>query len=189
MKYLTDNKDKQSKLRAALLGLWPGANAYNLPSYQVIVSSEHSYVEASIQELISIALTAPSWHRRTTQDVVVLGYRMPVGIDVFGAPSIRSLDDIDDLNIKPELRFPTSRPRTSGRWLRAATGLYQPEWWLNTNGNYDSYAGLMLPFGAGPRGCFGTMALTWSQFVFCFFFDDTIQICEQGRYWHAWNCA
>ena len=186
MKYLTANQDKQSKLRAALLEIWPDANAYNLPSYQTIVSSEHPYAEASIQELIRIALTAPSWHRRTTQDVVVLGHRIPAGIDVFGAPSIQSLDDMDDFDIKPQLRSPTSKPRASGKWLRATKGLYQPERWLDVNGNYDAYAGPMLPFGAGPRGCFGTVAPTWSKFEI---FGNMILICEQGRDWRAWSCA
>ncbi|MCJ1381387.1 hypothetical protein MMC17_004497 [Xylographa soralifera] len=143
MKYLTANQNKQSKLRTVLLELWPEANAYNLPSHQAIVSSEHPYVEASIQELIRIALTAPSWHRRTMQDVVVLGHRIPAGIDDFGTPSIQSLDDMDDFDIKPELRSPTSKPRASGPWLRATKGLFQPERWLDEHGNYDAYAGPM----------------------------------------------
>ena len=155
MKYLTANRDKQNKLRAALLELFPNANANNLPSYQAIVSSEHPFVEASIQELIRIALTAPSWHRRTTQDVVVLGHRIPAGIDIFGAPSIQSLDDMDDFDIHPDLRSPTSKPRASGKWQRETKGLYQPERWLDEKGVFDAYAGPMLPFGAGPRGCFG----------------------------------
>lgn len=155
MKYLTANQEKQTQLRAALLELWPGANADNLPSHQAIVASEHPYVEASIQELIRIALTAPSWHRRTTQDVTVLGHRIPAGIDVFGAPSIQSLDDMDDFDIAPELRSPTSKPRATGKWERASKGLFQPERWLDADGSFNAIAGPMLPFGAGPRGCFG----------------------------------
>ncbi|MDI1488091.1 MAG: hypothetical protein OHK93_007365 [Ramalina farinacea] len=169
MKYLTANQDKQSKLRAAMLELWPDANATNLPSYQSIVSSEHPYIEASIQELIRIALTAPSWHRRTTQDVVVLGHRIPAGTDVFGAPSIQSLDDMDDFIINPGLRSASSKPRHSGKWSRETKGLYQPERWLDAKGEFDAYAGPMLPFGAGPRGCFGmvdSLPLPFS-FPFC----------------------
>ena len=157
MKYLTAYQDKQSKLRAAMLELWPDANSTNLPSYQSIVSSDHPYIEASIQELIRIALTAPSWHRRTTQDVVVLGHRIPAGTDVFGAPSIQSLDDMDDFVINPALRSASSKPRHSGKWSRESKGLYQPERWLDAKGDFDAYAGPMLPFGAGPRGCFGMM--------------------------------
>ena len=186
MKYLTANQDKQSKLRAALLEIWPDANANNLPSYQAIVSSEHSYVEASIQELICIALTAPSWHRRTTQDVVVLGHRIPAGTDVFGAPSIQSLDDMDDFDIKSQLRSPTSKPRASGKWVRATKGLYQPERWLDANGDFDANAGPMLPFGAGPRGCFGTVAPTHSLLEN---FGNIILICEQGRDRRVSSCA
>ncbi|KAI1412826.1 cytochrome P450 [Hypoxylon sp. FL1857] len=155
MKYLTANQDKQSKLREALLEIWPNANAHNLPSYQEIIASEHPYVEASIQELIRIALTAPSWTRRTTQDVIVLGHRIPAGIDVFGAPSVQSIEDMDDFVIDPTIRSATSKQREAGKWDRATKGLYQPERWLDENGKYDAYAGPMLPFGAGPRGCFG----------------------------------
>ncbi|KAM7214800.1 Cytochrome P450 [Rhypophila decipiens] len=156
VKYLTAYPDKQTKLREALLELWPGANANNLPSHESIIAKEHPYVEASIQELIRIALTAPSWTRRTTQDVVVLGHRIPAGIDVFGAPSVQSIEDMDDFQIDPKLRSATSRQRETGSgWERSTKGLYMPERWLDKDGKYDAYAGPMLPFGAGPRGCFG----------------------------------
>jgi cytochrome P450 len=155
MKYLTANPDKQAQLHAALLELWPTANAHNLPSHEAIIAAEHPYVDASIQELIRIALTAPSWTRRTTQDVMVLGHRIPAGIDVFGAPSVQSIEDMDNFVIDPEVRSPTSRPRETGRWERATKGLYMPERWLDGEGKYNPYAGPMLPFGAGPRGCFG----------------------------------
>ncbi|KAL2167891.1 hypothetical protein VTG60DRAFT_678 [Thermothelomyces hinnuleus] len=128
MKYLTACQDKQAKLREALLELWPGANANNLPSCKEIISAEHPYVEASIQELIRIALTAPSWARTTTQEVVVLGHRIPPGVDVAGAISVQSLeDDLDDFEIDPTLRSSSSRPRFSGKWQRGTKGLYQPE--------------------------------------------------------------
>jgi cytochrome P450 len=159
MKYLTANQERQTKFREALLELWPGANSHDLPSYQEIVASEHPYVEASIQELIRIALTAPSWTRRTTQEVMVLGHRIPAGIDVFGAPSVQSLEDMDDFVIDPKVRSPTSRAREAGRWERSTKGLYRPERWLDADGKFNAYAGPMLPFGAGPRGCFGTAAL------------------------------
>jgi cytochrome P450 len=156
MKYLTAYPDKQSKLRSALLEIWPNANVHNLPSYQDIITTAHPYIEASIQELIRIALTAPSWTRRSTQEVMVLGHRIPPGIDIFGAPSVQSIEDMEDFDIDPEIRSPSSRPRTVGKWERATKGVYMPERWIDKDGNYDAYAGPMLPFGAGPRGCFGT---------------------------------
>ncbi|RAL09578.1 cytochrome P450 [Aspergillus homomorphus CBS 101889] len=159
LKYLTAYQDQQNKLREALLELFPGANANNLPSHEEMVNSEHPFVEASIQELIRIALTAPSWTRRTTREVTVLGYRIPPGIDIFGAPSVQSLEDMDDFEIDPQLRSPSSRPRTTGKWDRTTKGVYQPERWIDAQGNYDAYAGPMLPFGAGPRGCFARLEL------------------------------
>ncbi|KAJ9485207.1 hypothetical protein VN97_g8148 [Penicillium thymicola] len=155
MKYLTAYQEKQRQLREQLLEMFPGANANNLPSYQEIVSTENPFVEASIQELIRIALTAPSWTRRTTQQVMLLGHLIPPGIDVFGAPSVQSLEDMDDYDIEPQLRSASSKPRATSKWDRKTKGIYQPERWLDTQGNYDGYAGPMLPFGAGPRGCFG----------------------------------
>ncbi|KAI0469937.1 cytochrome P450 [Xylariaceae sp. FL0804] len=155
MKYLTANPEKQAKLHTALLELWPAANSNNLPSHEEIIAAEHPYVEASIQELIRISLTAPSWTRRTTQDVVILGHRVPAGIDVFGAPSVQSIEDMDDFQIEPAVRSATSRPRETGRWKRETKSAFMPERWLDANGRYDAYAGPMLPFGAGPRGCFG----------------------------------
>lgn len=157
MKYLTANPDKQAKLHAALQELWPGSNIHNLPSHESIITASHAYLDASIQELIRIALTAPSWTRRTTQDVVVLGRHVPAGTDVFGAPSVQSIEDMDDFRIDPRLRSATSRPRETGSWDRASKGVYMPERWLkgDGDGSFDAYAGPMLPFGAGPRGCFG----------------------------------
>ncbi|KAI5853649.1 cytochrome P450 [Durotheca rogersii] len=93
--------------------------------------------------------------RRTTQDVVVLGHRIPAGVDVFSAPSIQSYEDMDDFVIDPALQSPTSKQRETGPWRRGTKGLYQPEHWIDTQGNYNGYAGPMIPFGAGPRGCFG----------------------------------
>lgn len=81
-----------------------------------------------------------------TQNVVVLGHTIPAGTDVFGAPSIQSLDDMDDFDVKPELRSPTSKPRASGKWVRATKGLYQPESLLDANGDFEANAGPMLPF-------------------------------------------
>lgn len=138
-----------------MLEIFPGANANNLPSYQEIASTEHPYVYASIQELMRIALTSPTWTRRTTQDTMVLGHKIPRGIDIFGAISVQSWEDMEDFEIKPEIRSPSSKPRETGKWERATKGLFQPERWLDENGNYNAYAGPMLPFGAGTRGCFG----------------------------------
>ena len=192
MKYLTAYQDKQTKLRAALLEIWPNANAYNLPSYQEIVASEHPYVEASIQELLRVALTGSSWTRRTTRDVVVLGCKIPAGIDLFGAQSIQVFEDMDDFAIDPKLRSPTSRPRESGPWKRASKLVYQPERWLDADGNYDAYAGPMLAFGAGPRGCFGIVAhlsrrlsITYSSHIL----TNLGLTYEQGRDWLARSCA
>lgn len=171
MEYLTANQDKQVKLREPLLDLWPGANAQNLPSYQAIVSAEHPYVEATIQQLFRISLTAPSGHRRTMQDVVALGHRIPRDIDVFGAHSFDSYEEMDDVNISPELCSPNSRSRT-GKWDREAKEIFLPARWLDRNGSFNAYAGSMLPFGAGPRGCFGAIALCLSI--------ELLLTCEQA---------
>ncbi|KAI9367040.1 hypothetical protein BJX61DRAFT_530282 [Aspergillus egyptiacus] len=60
MEYLTAYQDTQTKLREGFLELSPGANANNLLSYRDIVTVEHPFVGASMQELIRIARTAPS---------------------------------------------------------------------------------------------------------------------------------
>ncbi|OTB00233.1 hypothetical protein M426DRAFT_268158 [Hypoxylon sp. CI-4A] len=159
LKYLIANQDKQNKFRAALLEVWPKANAHNLPSHQEIIAAEHPYIDASIQELIRISLTTPSWTRRTTQDVTLLGHHIPAGIDIFGAPSVQSREDMEDFIIDPKIRSATSRQRETGKWDRATKGSYQPERWLDKDGKYDAYAGPMLSFGAGPRGCFAGQRL------------------------------
>lgn len=155
LKFLTANPSAQARLRAALLEIFPGAHAHNLPPYATIVATEHPYVEASIQELIRISLTTPSMTRRTTCDTTILGHRIPAGTDVFGAPSVESLEDMDPFPIDDTTRSPSSKSRTLGQWDRATKGEYRPERWIDSNGQYQPYAGPMLPFGAGTRGCFG----------------------------------
>ncbi|RAL08909.1 uncharacterized protein BO97DRAFT_428009 [Aspergillus homomorphus CBS 101889] len=78
MKYVTAYQDRQIQLREALLELFPGANANNMPSHEEIVNSKPPCVEARIQKLTRIALSAPSWTRRTTYEMMVLGYRIPI---------------------------------------------------------------------------------------------------------------
>ncbi|KAL9112789.1 MAG: hypothetical protein Q9227_003092 [Pyrenula ochraceoflavens] len=155
MKYLTANQDKQTNLRSALLRLFPGATATNLPTTHQLLTTTDPYIEASVQELIRIALTAPSWARTTTRDVVVLGHHVPKGVDVVGAPSVESLEDMEEFEVDPKLRSASSRPRAAGRWEKGSKGEYRPERWIDEEGVYDGYRGPMLPFGAGPRGCFG----------------------------------
>lgn len=47
-------------------------------------------------------------------------------------------------------------------WNVSDIGIFMPERWLaegeGSDMRFDSRAGPALPFGAGPRGCFGTYA-------------------------------
>ncbi|KAM7202687.1 Cytochrome P450 [Rhypophila sp. PSN 637] len=131
VKYLTAKPDKQTKPREAKPCFSCGAAPKRITFRRMSPSSQKS-------------THAPH------------GHRIPAGIDVFAAPSVQSIEDMEDFQIDPKLRSATSRQRETGNGCERSTkGLYMPDRRLDEDGKYDAYAGPMLPFGAGPRGCFG----------------------------------
>lgn len=161
MKYLTDNQQVQQRLRQALRSTLSGpASAGTNPSAGEIVGSNIPYLDATAEEVLRLAQTTPGQMRLAKCDAEVLGYRIPKGTDVFctsNGPSFKNAP----FPIDEKLRSESSRDAKdrTGVWDVTDMSVFMPERWLAKGQDgkevFDSRAGPSIPFGLGPRGCFG----------------------------------
>jgi cytochrome P450 len=160
-KRLSDNQDIQNKLRAALRDAYPRAVAAGeLPTAKEISGTKIPYLDAVIEEVHRGTGAVGAMMRVATVDTVVLGHRIPKGTDVFmltqGPDFI-----MPSIPIEESVRSNTSRESKdkNGSWDQATIADFDPERWLekDSGGNevFNSRAGPTMPFGAGPRACFG----------------------------------
>jgi hypothetical protein len=161
-KRLSDYQHVQDKLRAALRDAYPRAvTAGELPTAKEISAAKIPYLDAVIEEVHRGTSAVSIIMRVATVDTEVLGHRIPKGSDVF--MMTQGPDFImPSIPIEESKRSNTSRESKdkNGAWDQATIGDFDPERWLekDSEGNdvFNSRAGPTMPFGAGPRGCFGT---------------------------------
>ncbi|KAH6635928.1 cytochrome P450 [Chaetomium tenue] len=166
VKYLADNQPAQDRLRAALREALPdAARAKRAPTYQELARAHIPYLDAVVEEVLRHANTIAFVVRRAMQDTTVLGRHIPKDTDVFlvanGAGYLEP-----NMPLAEEVRSPGAqrgkKAALSGRWEDKDIGAFKPERWLKQlSGDegegeaFDPMAGPTLPFGLGPRGCFG----------------------------------
>ena len=160
-KRISDNQHVQDKLRAALRSAYPRAiEAGELPTAKEISTTRVPYLDAVIEEVHRVSGAVAINMRVATVDTEVLGHRIPKGTDVFmlsqGPGFVMPSIPIDE-----KVRSASSRDSKdkNGAWDEATIHQFDPERWLeeDSEGNvvFNSRAGPTMPFGAGPRGCFG----------------------------------
>ena len=160
-KRLSDNQHVQDKLRDVLRAAYPRAVAAGeLPTVKEISAIRIPYLDAVIEEVHRVSAAVGIMMRVATVDTEVLGHRIPKGTDVFmitqGPDFVMPSIPIDE-----KVRSTSSRESKdkNGAWDQATIGDFDPERWLEKDdeGNlvFNSRAGPTMPFGAGPRGCFG----------------------------------
>ncbi|KAI1442049.1 cytochrome P450 monooxygenase [Annulohypoxylon stygium] len=158
LKYLADNPNDQVKLRDALQSSLPivrleGRN----PTIQEIASSHIPYLDATIEETLRCAGTAPVVDRVALADTELLGHRIPKGMVVTCLVSGASMMS-PAFEIEKSRRSATSQAAIKeGRyraWDPADIAVFKPERWL-VGGEFDASAGPQLAFGLGTRGCYG----------------------------------
>ena len=118
------------------------------------------YVDAVIEEIHRISGAVAIMMRVATVDTEVLGHRIPKGTDVFmltqGPGFVMPSIPVDE-----NARSATSKESKdkNGAWDEATIHEFDPERWLEKDSDgkvvFNSRAGPVMPFGAGPRGCFG----------------------------------
>ncbi|KAG2000852.1 hypothetical protein GB937_010771 [Aspergillus fischeri] len=161
VKYLTDHQEVQQTLRSSLkLVHKRAAESGELPTAQEIVKADIPYLDAFIEENHRLGNSIPTVIRITTRDTVVLGHRIPKGTDVFmltNGPSFQT----PAFAVNESARSKTSQESKDkyGVWDASDIERFRPERWLvkDHEGNlrFNPRAGPVLPYGLGPRGCFG----------------------------------
>jgi len=171
VKFLSDHPDAQNKLRAALREALPDAvAAKRVPQYAELASLHLPYLDAVVEEVLRHANTIAFVVRRAQCDTTVLGRHVPKGTDVFfmanGAgylePNIWVPDEQRGSGARrgdATADNKESKKGLTGVWENTDTGAFRPERWLKKDSEsvvqFDPMAGPTLPFGLGPRSCFG----------------------------------
>ncbi|KAI0441397.1 cytochrome P450 monooxygenase [Xylaria telfairii] len=166
LKYLTDHPKAQERLRASMQSALLAAKAEKRnPTIQEITSTQIPYLDATIEETLRCAGTAPVVDRVATVDTELLGHRVPKGTVVtclVTGPTMKS----------PGFEIDISRRSTSSRvaieegrvraWRTDDIAAFDPGRWLvdnstcgGTEADFDPTAGPQLAFGLGTRGCYG----------------------------------
>jgi cytochrome P450 len=166
VKLLSDNQGAQRQLRSELRAALPSASEERrAPTYAELAGAHVPYLDAVVEEVLRHANSIAFVVRRAMCDAPVLGRVVPRDTNVFlmanGAGYLAPNRPVEP----DELRAPGARRGVSanakaltGVWDDADIGAFKPERWLkSTEGTlaFDPMAGPSLPFGAGPRGCYG----------------------------------
>ncbi|KAL2878420.1 hypothetical protein SGCOL_006394 [Colletotrichum sp. CLE4] len=181
LKTLARHQHQQTKLRASLRDALPDAViSKRVPTPQEIMQARCPYLDASIEELFRVSLTAPMCVRSATQDTQILGYAVPKDTVVFQVWN-RADYTMPGFLVDDALRTPGARAAVKGGGGGAGTGVghwgdvsgidaatYAPERWLvrsedGTRDIFDATRGRNMIFSMGPRGCYGRK-LAYVQF-------------------------
>ncbi|TDZ71621.1 Cytochrome P450 monooxygenase TRI13 [Colletotrichum trifolii] len=165
IKILASHQAEQAKLRAILREAFPEALAERrVPTAQEITQARCPYLDASIEELFRVSLTAPAVARSATQDTQILGCHIPKGTVVFVVWNQASYTE-PGLPVDVDLRSPAARAAMSGKASgpedsKFSTADYVPERYLVRSGDgtrqvFDPSRGRNMIFSMGPRGCYG----------------------------------
>ncbi|KAF6837475.1 cytochrome p450 monooxygenase [Colletotrichum plurivorum] len=168
IKTLASNQAQQAKLRASLREAFPQAvSQKRVPTAQEIMQARCPYLDASIEELFRVSLTAPMCVRSATQDAQILGYHIPKGTVVFQVWNQAGYTQ-PGFPVDESLRTPAARATIRGAPADPEksdvsdfdTTTYAPERWLvesedGTREVFDASRGRNMIFSMGPRGCYG----------------------------------
>jgi cytochrome P450 len=165
VKLLADHQQVQRRLRSELHAALPrAAMEKRAPTYQELVKFHFPYLDAVVEEVLRHANTIAFVVRTALVDTTVLGRHIPKGTDVFlmanGAGYLEPALPIDDAVRSPGARRNHNNKGLTGDWDDADINAFKPERWLRIDPiagqeTFDPMAGPTLPFGLGPRGCFG----------------------------------
>ncbi|OJD32234.1 cytochrome p450 monooxygenase [Diplodia corticola] len=164
VKFLTDNPAVQDRLRTELRAAIPKAvQEKRAPTYQELVKSHVAYLDAVVEEVLRHANTIAFVAREALQDAVILGCRIPKGTDIFlmanGAGYLEPGMPLDDATRSLGARQNGGKS-LSGHWDDEGIAAFRPERWIAVDPESgkevcNPMAGPTLPFGLGPRACFG----------------------------------
>jgi len=164
VKFLADNPNAQTQLRAALHQTHAAVHAQSRsPTAHEIVSTQIPWLEATIEEMLRCSGTAPSVDREALVDTQLLGFHIPKGTIVShpcaGPGLTRPGFNVDEKVRSPSSQEARSKPGVArNTWSRDDIAKFNPERWLKQREGrveYDPNAGPQLAFGLGTRACWG----------------------------------
>ncbi|KAH6701365.1 cytochrome P450 monooxygenase [Leptodontidium sp. MPI-SDFR-AT-0119] len=164
LKYLADHPSAQHRLRAAIRINHVHATAEKRnPAIEEIMGSQIPLLDATLEECLRCAPTAPGVDRQAQCDTELLGHFIPKGTIVMClstgpsmmAPSFEITED--KRSVTSQLAKREGRDRS---WDPEDIGVFKPERWLKPTADgkgleFDPTAGPLLAFGLGIRACFG----------------------------------
>jgi cytochrome P450 family 12 len=133
---LAKNPQKQEKLRKEVFQVMPDKNT----PLTTKALNNMPYLRAVIKEGIRLYGAAPATARRTMENIVLHGYQIPEGIDIFTGLYIIQND---------ENNYPKPQQFLPERWLR------DPSERGECPSAKDAHPFSYLPFGYGKRMCIG----------------------------------
>lgn len=165
LKFLADHPSAQRNLRAAVQEAYVAASAERRdPTIEEITGSHIPLLDATLEEILRCAPTAPGVDRQAQCDTELLGHFIPKGTIVMCLSTGPSMM-MPGFEIPEEKRSVASQlSRKEGRslsWDSDNIGAFRPERWLvptadgKGTGVFDPKAGPHLAFGLGIRACFG----------------------------------
>ncbi|KAK7087091.1 hypothetical protein SK128_010964, partial [Halocaridina rubra] len=129
MLYLAQNPDKQSKMQEELDSILGNGNDPLTPDQM----AKLSYTKAAVKETLRMSPVSLGVARSLRNDVVLSGYRIPKGFNVFALTKYAGM---------MEEFFPEPNEFLPERWIRE-----------HASGSLKPYS--CVPFGFGPRMCIG----------------------------------
>ncbi|KUI64500.1 Trichodiene oxygenase [Cytospora mali] len=162
LKHLADNPVSQSKLRDALERSHVAAtSAARSPTIQEITSTPIPYLDATMEETLRCAGTAPVVDRVATVDTELLGHHVPKGTVVTclvtGPSMITPGFDIVESRRSHSSQAAIKEGRHRS-WDVIDMSIFKPDRWIvagEKGDEFDPSAGPQLAFGLGTRGCYG----------------------------------
>lgn len=167
VKFLTKYPEVQQRLREALYAHHSQAfERGEVPSAEEIDRIEVPYLSATIEEIHRCGTVAPALPRQATADTEILGHFIPKGTEIFMLTNGPSFVQ-KSMPIPESQRSASSRQSKVGVWEDSRIEEFMPERWLVPDESiapggmrFDARAGPAMPFGAGPRVCFGKKLAT-----------------------------
>lgn len=166
IKYLTDNPASQARLRASLTSTFTHVNYPTQPlCVSELTNASLPYLDAVIAETLRLSNTGPVSFRQTLVNCTIMGHQVPAGTplilvtagpsyDARGMPSTRRKRSPKSLQERHEKRLDSASSEVEEDLPSISLNCFAPERWLS-HGTFVPDAVRMLPFSAGPRGCFG----------------------------------
>ncbi|KAF1939204.1 hypothetical protein EJ02DRAFT_497700 [Clathrospora elynae] len=168
LKYLADSPATQPQPRTSLYAAFPNFSTNDVPLAKEIYAMFTPYLDAVIAETLLLANVGTGSFFQKMVQCGILGHAILTGtliIFLTGAPSYVS----PHMPLRPEEKRSRSSQTTAARKHAlspsshrsalpapdSAATVFHPERWLHGDGTFDPDAATMLPFSAGPRGCFG----------------------------------